>query len=834
MYKINRFHKSSNLFDKIEQTINGNVKYLKYLMPFGRIIDKPLYWGKKNGKSKYISRAIVLNKDGSLQTTFRYRGPDLESSVESELAMITGQLNTAFQMFRTGWAIYFEAQRVPAMDYPENGFFPDRVTKKIDEIRRNLFQDGSHFESNYYVTFYWLPPSDKEGKLREFVIDGTKRKNSSIDNKMEYFLDLTNKMFMLLGDLKFPVEYMNIDEMATYLHSTVSENNYNIHLTNSEVLLDHILYDSSLSGGFDPILGKKHLRVIVPVSYGNSTSFGLFDELNKLGFSYRWVTRFYCLSKTDSIDLLKEFRSAWNGKIKSLMTTVKELFFGMSSNFQVNENAVFKVREIKDAILVAEADQTTYGFYSTMLVVMDEDEELLDEKVGMIEQIFVNLGMQVKTESLNAVDAWLGSIPGNVNHQERRPIISTGNLVHMIPLSDIWAGEVKNKHLNAPSLLYTETGGNSPYRLNIHVGEVGHTMIVGPTGAGKSVLLNIIEAQFRKYKDAQIFIFDKGSSSRILTEAVGGNFYDLGNEKTALSFQPLANIDDEKEREWVYEWLCDFCEEQKKEGILDAATKNKLWDALGTLKVYSDAKEHRTMLTLYNNLTSDVNLRDIIKQLTESGPYGKIFDSNKDDLSFTSWQSFEMEKLMETKQIVCHTLMYIFHRIEQQLTGRPTIIVLDECWIFFDNPIFVAKIREWLKTLRKLNTSVIFATQSLADIVKSPILDTVLESCPSKMFLPFKKATEANYKKTYERFGLNEKQIKIIADSTPQRQYYYTSPLGSRKFELSLSRFELAYFGVNKEDLNECERILDSYGKENFAEKWEAYKGVGGKVYETD
>ena len=228
----------------------------------------------------------------------------------------------------------------------------------------------------------------------------------------------------------------------------------------------------------------------------------------------------------------------------------------------------------------------------------------------------------------------------------------------------------------------------------------------------------------------------------ILTRGVGGKFFDLGNETQHLSFQPLAQIDNDKEKQWAQEWLCDFVRQENVK--VNPEHKKLLWDALNTVAAYSD-KRFRRMTTLVNAVQS-IELKTALKPLTIDGAYGEIFDSDKDSLQLSSWQTFEMEKLMSTPAIVGTTLMYIFHRIEQSLNGEPTLIILDECWVFFDNEQFAQKIREWLKVLRKANAAVVFATQSLTDIVESPIFSTILESCPSKIFLPNDKALEESLK----------------------------------------------------------------------------------------
>lgn len=795
MYRLDRF--------------NRHKDYLKYTMPYGRIIRDP---------------AIILNKDGSIQTTFKYRGPDLDSAVREQLAILTQQLNLVLTNMDTGWVLYFEAQRSASTEYDRDVYFPDPITKAMDEERRIFFQKGTHFESNYYCTVCWMPPSDNEGKLRNFVVEGKKKKSATIDDYLEVFASVVDKLYGVFQSQRIPCHYMTPDEMLTYLHSCVSTDNRAIKMPLHPMLIDNLIYDSPLYGGLEPRLGKMHLRVVSPIGYLDNSYFGMFDALNRLNFPYRWVTRYYCLSKQDAADTVGEIQKKWYGKTKSMFSMFKELVTDRESDANLNINAVRKMNEAKDAVTAIESDITTYGYYTTCIVVMDEDQDTADSKADQVNQVFTNLGFKSKTEELQSVEAWMGSIPGNYGHGIRRPIVSAGNLVHMMPLSDIWAGEPRNKHLNGPSLIYTQTSGNTPFRLNLHVGDVGHTLIVGPTGAGKSVQLNIIAASYRKYKNARVCIFDKGASSLCLTAGVGGTFYDLGNESEgSLSFQPLAQIDDQNERQWVLEWLIDYIRHENLE--ITPERKNMLWDALNNMRSLPIDKRRMTVLV---NYVQSLELKTALRPLTTGNAYGAMFDSDHDGLAISSWQTFEMSKLMSKKEIVGTTLMYIFHRIEQELKGEPTVIILDECWVFFDNEQFAQKIRMWLKELRKYNTSVIFATQSLSDIVNSPIFSTVLEACASQIFLPNDKALEESIKAQYVRFGLNQKQIEIIASAIKKKQYYYVSPNGSRLYDLALEYcpVSLAYVAVNKADTNKAMEILQKYGPEHFNEHWLQYRNL--------
>ena len=806
-----------------------------YMLNKLRTKKVPLYSQMNLGKIiSYENIGIVLNKDGSLMATIEYRGPDLDSSMEEILAVLTSQLNSLFMTLDTGFVFYFEMQRTPSLDYPKCDF-PDEITKKIDLERRYLFKNlHKNYESRYFLTIYYMPPTDSEQKLKSFVIE-TKTKLRDFDDYLEFFKANVDKIYRMLLQLKIPfAKELSPDELASYLYSCVSAKKMNIHLPDRQnqhikdenislsknpIHLDNLLYDSPLLSSLKPMLGNKHLRVITPLTFPNQTYFGFLDNLTYLNFSYRWVTRFYFLSRNDAMGELSSRSRDWKGNLKGWGAYVREALHIPDVQGGYNANAVEKVDEVENARLSVEKGEINYGYYTTVIVVTEKDEDLAEDYIDTIGDIFSTLGMKYKSEDLNAVEAWLMSIPGNVYANVRRYLISTGNLIHLSPITDVWAGDSENYHLKAPSLLYTKTKGNTLFRLNIHVKDVGHTILIGPPGSGKSVHLCIMAAQFRKYKNAKVFIFDKGASSRILTLGVGGNFFDLGAND--IAFQPLSKITDEKERSWVLEWLCAFLVQENI--TITPKIKDTIWNTL-TLIANTFPKNQLTMSTFVSSLT-DETLIETFTQLTIKGSY-KVFDANYDSLSFSDFQTFEMEKLMQMKTIVAPTLLYIFHRLEEVLDGSPGIIILDEAWVFLDNEAFSEKIREWLKVLRKMNVSVVFATQSLVDVTNSNIFHTVLDACQSKIFLANPAALEEANKKLYKSFGLNDRQIQIIAQAVATRDYYYTSVKGSRLYDLALGKFALSYVGVNKTDQNKCDEILKNYPKEEFNLHWQEYKGV--------
>jgi type IV secretion system protein VirB4 len=302
---------------------------------------------------------------------------------------------------------------------------------------------------------------------------------------------------------------------------------------------------------------------------------------------------------------------------------------------------------------------------------------------------------------------------------------------------------------------------------------------------------------------------------------LGGEHYDLGTEG-AIAFQPLARIDQDGYRAWAAEWIEGRL---MQEGIaVGPPEKDAVWSALNSLA--SAPVEQRTMTGLSVLLQSNA-LRQALLPYVLGGAHGKLLDADADRLGSASVQGFEMEELMHSKSAVLAVLGYLFARFDERFDGAPTLLILDEAWLFLDDPVFASRIRQWLKTLRKKNVSVIFATQSLADIKDSSIAPAIVESCASRIFLPNPQATEPQIRVIYEGFGLNGRQIEIVATAQPKRDYYYQSRLGNRVFDLGLGPVALAFAGASSpEDQRAIDVMSASVAPADFAPAWLRHRGL--------
>jgi type IV secretion system protein VirB4 len=766
-----------------------------------------------------VAEGVVLNKDGSFQRTAQFRGPDLDSATPAELVGATGRLNNALRRLGSGWALFVEAQRGPAQDYPASDF-PDPISALVDLERREQFrEEGAHFESAYFLTLLWMPPAEDAARAEGWLYEG--RSGSAVDpwELLKGFCDRSDRVLQLVEGFVPEVRWLGDAETLTYLHSTISTRRQNVRVPETPMHLDALLVDEPLTGGLEPRLGYHHLRTLTITGFPTVTFPGLLDELNRLAFPYRWATRAVMLDKTDATKLLSRIRRQWFAKRKSVAAILKEVMTNEASALMDND-ASNKAADADLALQELGSDMIGQAYVTATVTVWDTDPGIAAEKLRLVEKVIQGRDFTVIPEGMNAIEAWLGSLPGHVYANVRQAPISTLNLAHMIPLSAVWAGPERDEHLAAPPLLFGKTEGSTPFRFSLHVGDVGHTLIVGPTGAGKSVLLALMAMQFRRYSGAQVFAFDFGGSIRAAALAMGGDWQDLGRSlydgaAASVFLQPLARIDEPAERNWAAEWLAAIL---AAEGVtIDPQAKEHLWSALGSL---ASAPVTERTLTGLAVLLQAQDLKQALAPYCVGGPYGQLLDAESERLGESSVQTFETEGLTGTGAAPA-VLSYLFHRIEGRLDGSPTLIIIDEGWLVLDSPAFAQQLREWLKTLRKKNASVIFATQSLADIETSAIAPAIIESCPTRIFLPNDRAVEPQITAIYERFGLNARQIEILSRATPQRDYYCQSRRGNRLFDLGLGDIALAFTAASsKTDQARIADLVSVHGREGFAAAW--------------
>ncbi len=376
---------------------------------------------------------------------------------------------------------------------------------------------------------------------------------------------------------------------------------------------------------------------------------------------------------------------------------------------------------------------------------------------------------------------------------------------------------------HSPPLLYAATTGATPFRFHLHVDDLGHTLMVGPPGAGKSTALALMAAQWFRFPNARVEAFDKGFSLYALTHAAGGEFYDVGGDGGDIQFCPLEQLETNSDMAWAAEWLETLCVLQGFQ--VTPRERNLLAEALALLRTAPS----RTLTDLCANV-QDMDMREALRPYLIGQPLGNLLDADVDIEARGRFVTYEIGALMGMgEKAVSAVLPYIFRKIIRRMengNGEPTLILVDEAWVALAHELFKEQLRMWLKTLRKLNGVVVLATQNLSDVFNSSIRDVVLENCPTKILLPNAAAGDSASRQAYLAIGLGEVEIDAIRDALPKRDYYVASAAGRRMIDFGFGDVALAFCGVNGlEDRRDIERLMKRWGKD-WPEYWLASRGL--------
>lgn len=783
----------------------GKSKGLPDLLNIAHLVSEGVFSGKPY--------AIALQKDGSFLCGFRFAGPDVESASSGELEGLSSAVSGAMLRLGTGWATHISAIRRVVDGYiaQEDSAFVHPVARLIDDERREQYhREGGHFETDHVVVFSWMPPDELDENVASLALRRPEKAQAKadaiFDRWISQFRDRVETVVGMLSAYTHKLAPLNARALLTHLHECITADPHPVNAPRVPAYLDALLGAHDFVAGFEPSIDGKRIGAISITGFAAETFPEIVEGLSMLPIPLRYTARFLPLDATDAVPLIEKYRRAWYGSRHTLMSQIGAQFTGQAeSPTNLNMDAVTQAADAQQAKSEATSGEVRYGYMSLTVVVTDKDEQRFNENVKAVETYINNAGFVALAESANAVEAWLGSIPGHKWENVRRPIAHAVTYADLAPTTGIFAGEdacpspmIRRNGVAAPPLLYAATGGGTPFRLNLHVGDLGHTLILGPTGAGKSTLLNLLDAQFMRYENARVFVFDKGLSAYALCASLGGAHYDIGSEHADLSFAPLSRIDTPEARALAEEWVEALVVLQDNKPVTPAE-RDAIHKAMEGLAVDPEARS----LTDFRANVQNERIKDALTYYTTDGRAGTLLDAREDRLDLSnSFTVVELEHLLNggdaSRKTAIPVLLYIFARIEAMLDGSPTLIVLDEAWVMLDNEFFAAKIREWLKVLRKKNAAVVFATQSLSDVVSSPLRPVLQESCPTKIFLPNREAgTNEQTRDMYYSFGLSDRQVEVISRAIPKSDYYVVSPLGRRLISLALGQVALAFCGVS-------------------------------------
>ncbi len=776
--------------------------------------------------SHMVAPGVMGLKDGGFLSGFWLTGPDLESSTARELEHLSAMMAHTVGQLDVRWCVHFEFFRRETTDYPD-GNFSETTTKLIDMERQAQFRQASgHFESVQAMFVSYVPPAfEKNALMRRiqkamFGLTSAEEEQiterqllyfESVMKKLEDSLSLSMKVRRMTFHPDGPDTATGTSELLEAVNACVNGNWHPTRLPVFPYYLDCFLARDCLNEKRMSYNGE-YVQCISLLNYPAGTFPTILYSLQTMPVAFRWSNRFLLTDLQESIKQIEKLRRQWTQKVKSLTSQITGV-----ENFRVDHDAAAMVQDLDFALKDARSGDTAFGNHTSTVVLRHRDPELLESTAREIMKVFERVGCNAMMETMNNLEAFIGSLPGHGQENIRKPLITALNYADLIPLSNDWQGSKTCPcpfyPPNSPALLQAAAAGGTPFSLNLHAGDVGHTLILGPTGSGKSTLLATITAQFQRYDRGQIFFFDNGRSIYPLCQSLENSvFYDLGAADSEINLCPLAQIDDPEVMSWAAEWL-EMLIELVSPGLVTPARRVLMNDALRNLASSTTCAAERT-LTEYITSVQDEEIKSALGYYSLSQSGGYLLDGDRDDINYAAFNAFEISGLLERDKIAPAVLTYLFFQIQRRLKGAPSLLVVDEAWTAMKDPLFSEKIRGWLKTFRKLNCAVILATQSIADVVNSTIRDAVFESCPTKILLANPDAKGQQLGAFYREFlQLNERQVNLVANMVRKREYYIVSPNGRRVFNLGLGPVTLAFVGASSGDeLAKVTELKKRYG----------------------
>ena len=785
---------------------------------------------------------IAKLKGEALTCAYEFIAPDIASASMGKINSISNMFNNALIQLGSNWTVQFELQRSLSNSYPGSNF--NKLTGYLIDRQRelNFKYQKNHYKNRYFLIFTYFVPRQAETKVKKFVMKSNTEDDSNKDFKLletelKNFKMQTQKVASIVSTAMY-VRKLNSSELLELFHSSVSLDWHKMfYPEDHHIFIDNVVTDMDLENSMPLKLGKNYIPIIAVNSFPSITIPAMFDVINKTDCELRWSTRFCCYSKQEAYKIIESAEKRFHSARKSIAQLAMESTLHTESTRE-NSAALAEEGDASDAKIELTMGNVGYGDYCSNVMVWDENLEQAEEKAQYIAGLISACGFTTKIESLNALQAFLCMQPGNIYANRRTLFCSTGNVSHIIPISSIWSGLTENNFLkdvcgeSHPHII-CDTEFNIPFYLNLNIRDLGHTWISGKSGAGKSTLLALLEAQWLKYPHNQVIIFDKDRSARNLTMCCGGIYIEPGLDQ--VSFQPLAEIEDPAGQTWASNFIEILLTEQKIE--VTAGMKKAIFE---TIKLLSTKDKESRTLTSFSQYCSyqnpDTQNNDIVDGIAPyvlGGQYGQLFDNDSSNIALSSWTMFEMGSLMNMgKDAVAPALDYLFLQCEKKFNGRPTLLVLDEAWMFFKNKIFAEKIVEWLKVLRKKNVFVVFATQEIEDACKSEIASTLVSQCATKIYLADDEALTPMNKEAYKKFGLEDSEILLLSKLQRKMDYFYKSSMGARRFQLSLDELQLAILTCSNEEHKLLDDIEKKYGKNTGKELVEIILQAKGIEYE--
>ena len=767
---------------------------LSALLPRGRnrFIDR-LNW------SDLIAPGVILCKDGSLLAGWRVTGLDTESMDPAALDVKTGTL--AFRLSGLGdahtiWSVFRRGPVRAALGEGPNRMGHPALDALAEEALEQLDAPGALWQGRLEMYLGWFPPPGERSLTK--TLTAFAEECTRFESRIGPVFRATRLGPERTAGSEGEVAYCTL--CAALAGLLGQDRRVATPKDGVPVALDVLLGADVVQPGRAGDVLRIDNRPLAVLSFeGWPAAFAgtPLDVIQSLEQPFAWVSRYDALSPRSA-------RAHFEWRRKILRQSASDMMADVIGESEGRRGRAEDImaEQIEETIAETGLGTEGHGFFTSGLLVLGQPGETraaLLPTLNALTEATANPGFTLREEVPGALSAYLSALPGHGGIEGRRVFMNASAFTSLIPVRSAWSGAAAcpspKLPPGTPPLALARSLTGELFRFNLHHGEVGHTLIFGPTGAGKSVLLGYLAANWLRYPDARVIFFDRGGSVRHACHGLGGTFVEPGIGG-ANGVAPLAHVA-ELGADWALGWLTELMRrglggvsvEQAQE--LRRAAQDMARSGAG-IRILKDVADY----------VQDKDLRIALKAWSE-GPRAGLFDHDGLDVNAALAQDgaqgrveggktaaltvFETEALMGAREDVqVLTLDYIFAQVERRFDGPPTLVVLDEAWSFFAHGMFQERVKDWLKTGRKKKVAVVMATQSITDATGADITAHLLESCPTRIFLPNPEARGRLIAKDYAALGLSPGQIGLIARIEAKRDYYIRQPEGRRVLRFPL------------------------------------------------
>ena len=776
------------------------------MLNLSRVI-KP--WKEADALSAHINlygfwtETAFLTKSGDLGMVLSVTGVDYESLDTYEQQYAVKRLESALKSFDEGFHVYQYLFKTNRPEIPFARYDDELIDAAIDQ-RRHYFE--SKRDHLYEVELFYVivlegarsktgilsalarMPRDPQGAIRElkaqFTNDNMKvLLRKQIDTDLVRIEQCVQNFTRQLADL-MPIEVQGQQAQFSFFRRLLNFDDWRIAgRPQSTQYLDFQVVNSNIEAERDHLrVGDHFVRILTMKEAIAETRPLVLDRLFKIEGNFYVVTEWTPLSMAKARKEVDKRRRHFNMSKSGFVSQIG------SDPAKTNQRDVL-IDESKQAdienlgeCLRALGDGQTLGDFSLTVVLYSTDLQTINQEMGEFTGVFTNADGALFTETYNQLNAMFATVPGNYAQNLRKMYLLNSNYADLSFLFTIHPGEKTNPHLRSEYLAVLETDNATPYYLNLHNGEVAHTLILGMTGSGKSFLCNFLLTNAQKYRP-QTYIFDIGGSFQSLTEIFGGTYLNVGQESRDFTINPFSLPESKENLQFLFSFFRVLIEGNDKRYKLDFKEERKLWEAIE--RMYVVAPEQRTLST-FSQIIGE--LKERLHRWTKEGQYGFLFDNVEDTLSFAKFQTFNFAGWGDAPEVLEPLLFYVLHRASNEIADPAKLatfktFLLDEAWLFIKNETIRTYIVAAQKTWRKHNAAMILATQSIKELEESGMLAIVAESCPTKIFLANPEMNRQVYR---EAFHLNDTEIDIIADLIPPGEMLIRKAQSSKKVRLNV------------------------------------------------